>query len=87
MKIFTPEHGFVRNTRQYVGGMVSGFGLCAFMMKFLILSQGTAVLGTPLFFMGAFFLIAVGGSLALSEQRRIEADRKKNQQPPSTPSC
>jgi hypothetical protein len=76
MKIFTPKHGFIRMTRQYVGGIVAGFGLCAIAMKFLIRSQGAQVVETPLLYVGAFLLIAVGGSLALSEQRRLDAERK-----------
>jgi hypothetical protein len=76
MKIFTPKNGFIRMTRQYVGGIIAGFGLCAITMKFLVRSQGAQVVETPLLLIIAFLLIAAGGSLALSEQRRFDSERK-----------
>jgi hypothetical protein len=76
MKIFTPKNGFIRMTRQYVGGAFAGFGLCAITMKILVRAQGAQVVETPLLVIGAFLLVAIGGSLALSEQRHLDAGRK-----------
>ena len=76
MKIFTPKIGFLRMTRQYVGGTVAGFGLCAITMQFLVRTQGAQVVETPLLLIGAFVFIAIGSSLALSGQRRLDAERK-----------
>lgn len=74
MKIFTLKNGFIRMTRQYVGGILVGIGLCALFMKLLVRSQGAQVIEMPEFFIGAFLLIAIGGLLALSEQRRLDAE-------------
>ena len=80
MKIFTPKNGFIRLTRQYVGGFAVGFGVCAVTMAFFVHSQGARIVEMPLLFpllvTGGFCLMAVGGSLALAEQRRLDSDRK-----------
>ena len=85
MKSFTPKIVFVRLTRQYVGGTVVGFGLCAVTMQGLVRAQGAQVVETPLLLIGAFVFIAIGSWLAVSEQirlfaeseqRRLDAERK-----------
>ena len=63
-------------TRQYVGGTVAGFGLGAITMQFLVRARGGQVVETQLLLIGALVFIAIGCSLALSEQRRLDAGRK-----------
>ena len=77
MKSFTPKIFFVRLTRQYVGGTVAGFGLCAITMQGLVRTQGGQVVETPLLLIGAFVFIAIGSSLARSEQRRLFAESEQ----------
>ncbi len=80
MNVFTPKNGFVRLTRQYVGGIAVGFGLCAVTMAFFAHSQSARIVEMPLLFpslvVGGLLLNAVGVSLALSEQRRLDTEQQ-----------
>ena len=69
--------GFIRLTHQYAGGIVAGFGLGAIAMKVLISCQGAQVLESSLLPLGALLLVFVGAVLALSEQRRLDAENNE----------
>ena len=62
-------------TRQYLGGVLSGIGVCAVAVKYLDAEKGVAVLEQPLWLIGGLLLFVAGFVVAYTARRRIEHRR------------
>ncbi|YCM44027.1 hypothetical protein V2O64_22200 [Verrucomicrobiaceae bacterium 227] len=59
----------IKFTKEYVGGLLAGFGFAASIARFCITSEKAGVLDNPFILVGGLMLMVVGGSLALNGQR------------------
>ena len=70
-----PEVGCCVITRHYLGGFLSGVGVCGVAVKYLDANRGVGVLDEPGWLLGGGFLFLAGSVLAYTARRRIEHRR------------
>ena len=66
-------------TREYVGGVIAGVGLGFLIAHSLVRSNLIGEGFNPILVIGGFILIAIGGSLARSGQKRRQATAQEKQ--------
>ena len=63
----------VEFTKEYIGGMLAGFGAAVFFARLFMGEGDSAILNEPLVIIGGFALIVIGGMLA----RKGQQDKKR----------
>jgi len=63
--------------RQYLGGLLAGFGLCGITLKYFDRQNGVGMFEEPVWLVAGGSLFLLGSLLAFSARRRIEHRRSQ----------